>query len=346
MEYSTNIRKKDGGYQYIITYKHNGKWKQKSKQGFEGAQEARDAMMEMIPLLKKQVKENTVSAKVTLEAFAKIYLDHLKLYREPTTITTIKYSILAFGNLNKKELHLITNRDIQNEIDNMVLNGLKGSTINRSLTNLKTILRAAKDEFNLLTEIPTFKLKIKIDKKPDIKKTLSSKEVETILNDFKKRKYYPVIFIALKTGMRIGEIMGLCWEDIDFDNNQITVKHQWKIINGKYDFGSLKTKNSYRDIPLPSSLKSFLLPLKSSGRIIRQSSTKSMINGLNKALNKYNITIHTFRHTYVTTLVASGLDIKTISTITGHDIKMVMEIYSHYSEEMKSKASNIINEIM
>ena len=86
VEYSTIIRKKNNGYQYVVTYKINGVWKQKSKQGFIKKGEAQIAMDKMIPELEKILKNNVINDKITFKVFYKMYTKRVNLYREENII--------------------------------------------------------------------------------------------------------------------------------------------------------------------------------------------------------------------------------------------------------------------
>lgn len=71
---------------------------------------------------------------------------------------------------------------------------------------------------------------------------------------------FPALFTAASIGLRRGEVMGLRWQDVDFENNLIRVRQSLSIVvSGKPSLGELKTRHSRRDIPIPLSLKNVLL---------------------------------------------------------------------------------------
>ena len=71
-----------------------------------------------------------------------------------------------------------------------------------------------------------------------------------------------------------------------------------------------------------------------------------MTVNLDKQLKrKFNTCIHELRHTYATTLVSNGMDFKTAARILGHDIEQTMKTYSHVTDNMLKKASDLINKI-
>lgn len=346
MDYSTNLRKKDGGWQYIITYKVNGKWKTKSKQGFKGTNgksDANKAMLQMISILEKEIKSNTPVTQMTLNSFLDTYVKDISMYKEFESICYTKKSVKAFSNLGSKEIQKITNKDIQNSIDKLTLDGLKSSTIKVYLKSIKMLFNVAKNEYNLIHELPSFKLNIKDDKEPSIKKALTSSEVDSMLDNLKDYKHYLFVLVAAKTGMRLGEICGLFWEDIDFKNNTIKIQRQLKFDGNKYILGTLKTKNSYRTIPLPQSLKEILDSIKKDeGRIFNYDNKKTLDLVINRKLKKFDITLHELRHTYATNLLSLGIDIKTVSVFMGHTLETCMKTYIHANNDMINNASELI----
>lgn len=347
MEYSTIIRKKNKGYQYVITYKVNGVWKQKSKQGFAKKGEAQIAMDKMIPILEKMVKNNVTADKVTLKNFYETYRKRMCLYREVNTILNYDSAMNKFNDILELELSKININDIQNCIDKMTYDGMKTSSIYIYIRILKTVFKSAKNDYNLISDIPSFDLKIRNDKNKPNKKALSNEEIETLLNEMKTSRYYLMVFVALKTGMRYSEVLGLTWDNVNLVNKTITVNKQWKkLSNGKWGLGELKSKNSYRIIPIPQSLIKELkkAKVKSSNKNERLFNYVNNNTRLNYRLKRHGITFHELRHTYATNLIAKGVDLKTTAYLLGHDIKETMATYSHVNNDMINNATKIIEE--
>lgn len=355
MDYNVTWRKKDKGWQFIISYKDNlGKWKQKSKQGFKTQKEGKPVAEKMIKELKKNVKTVDKSFdKITFKEFTDMYLEHDKLYNQPKTIESTKTVINKFKDLNSKELCKITSFDIQKIVDNMTKESLNNNTIKYYLKKLNYIFKFAK-EYNIVNSIPT--RNIKIGKPIPIKKrALTENEANDLLNKFKDDKYYLIIFLAINTGMRIGEILGLTWNDIDFCNVKLNINKQWKKLkNGKWGFGEVKSKNSIRTIPISHSVCKELVKYKTENpiisidnRIFSFNSKSSLIANVNAKIKKYgySISIHELRHTYATKLIANGVDFKTTAQILGHSVEQTLKTYSHVNEDMLSKAHSVIKEI-
>lgn len=361
MQYSTLIRKKDKGYQYIITYKENDcdiKWKTKSKQGYAlnkgGKELARIEMDLTISLLKKEVENqiDTSLRNITFKKFSDMYIAHITLYREMNTVLAFKTTQKHFKNLNDIEMTKITTMDIQPIVDDLTKSGIKSNTIKLYIIQLNTIFNSAINDYNILYKTPIKNLKYNKCKEEINKRALNEVECEKILEDFKETRYYLLILIALKCGLRLGEILGLNWEDVDEINNVIKVTKQWKQLkDGSYGFGTLKSKNSYREVPISPKTLALLNNAKVrtiSGRILNFKNTDSISICLNRLfrLGGYKITIHELRHTYATTLISNGAPYKVAAQFLGHTEQQTMKSYSHINDDMIKKATSIINNIL
>ncbi len=143
------------------------------------------------------------------------------------------------------------------------------------------------------------------------------------------RLHYPIL-TGLYTGMRIEEIYGLEWQDIDFKENSITVKRGGTIIT--------KSKKE-RTIPLPEKLKGCLLPIrKESGRCFDPTNHKHAFPRIIKTAELKNIGFHHFRHTYASHLAMNGVDLYTISQLLGHSDIKVTEQYAYLTKDHKKAA--------
>ena len=74
-----------------------------------------------------------------------------------------------------------------------------------------------------------------------------------------KGSYYITFVLALHTGMRIGEVLALQWDDIKFESKSIHVQRTLTLVDGKYELGETKTEASNRVIPMTEELMEELL---------------------------------------------------------------------------------------
>lgn len=161
------------------------------------------------------------------------------------------------------------------------------------------------------------------------------------------------IFLSLHTGLRIGEVCALLWENVDLQNKIIKIRHT--VARVKSDdtsntthliIDTPKTKASIRDIPISSALLPILMRMKEksvSPYVI--SNTNSFVAPrtyeyrYHRILEKCNINsvnYHALRHTFATRCIEAGVDVKSLSEILGHaNVGITLTTYVHSSLEMK-----------
>lgn len=354
MDYNITYRQKDKGWQYIISYKINGRWKQKSKQGFKTKKEAKPYVEKALLDLKNKQDLNQEFKNITFEEFKNMYIEHIKLHMQENTIRLYAMTLNYFKPIYDMEMDKITSVHLQSCIDEMIRVGLSYRTVRTYKSRITAIFNSAKNTYNIISKSPTDKLEIKISKEPSKKKALTETELKDVINRSKNMKYKVIFSLAGMCGLRIGEILGLKWNKIDFENNTITIDIQWKNIDeNTVGFGELKSANSYRTVPLPPSVKKLLLewknynPIDISNRVIVYkciSGLTAMLRNYTKKLG-YNLSIHEFRHTYATTLISRGVDFKTVAKLMGHDVEQTMKTYSHVTDDMLNNATNVLSKI-
>lgn len=360
MQYNITCREKDKGWQYIISYKDSdGKWKQKSKQGFKGKKEAKSAAQLSVKDLEKQLELkgqiNEEYEGITFKEYFDRFIEHEKLYKEPNTISNNITAFNKFSSLHNMKLDKITTMHVQNAIDTLISNGIKISSLKIYLRVTKKMFNAAAKQYKIILTSPVQDIKLPEDKTITEKRALSTYEIKDLLSKIKNRKYFLMSLIAVRCGLRLGEIIGLTWGDIDYKKHLITVNKQWKKINtGSCNFGNVKSKNSNRVVPAPPILLSELekyyndYPINIDNRLFNQRVISSISKELSDTYRKYgyDITVHELRHTYATTLIKNGIDFKTVAKLMGHDIRETMKTYSHVTDEMFENAAKIINSIL
>ncbi len=159
--------------------------------------------------------------------------------------------------------------------------------------------------------------------------------------------------IALHTGMRIGEVCALMWDDIDLKNDIIHVRHTIARVNSmdedhktKLIIDTPKTISSKRDIPISSLLKPILTAASEHAESIYVVSNNNSFVGTRtfdyrykQMLKRNNIgefNFHAIRHTFATRCIEVGVDVKTLSEILGHaNVSTTLNTYVHPSMEIK-----------
>ncbi|WP_143314560.1 site-specific integrase [Clostridium sp. HBUAS56017] len=353
MDFNIIYRKKDKGIQAIVSYKDNsGKWKQKSKQGFtndkKGEKLAANWANDTITDLKKNGLLNKEYEHITFAELFDMIVSDKKHTMQYNTIRNYENAHGHFNTLDNMLVRDIKNIDIQRCVNEMSTS-LKSSTIKNYVTIIKTIFNLAVKDYEIISNSPIRKITYKKDKIKE-KRALTSTEVETLLSKLKGKNVYIPTLLAVKCGLRLGEISGLTWDNIDIKNRTITIEKQYKNVENKYVLGTLKGTNSYRTIPVSKKVLDEILDSKPktinmNNRIITYKTTDSLSRATKWAYPKagFKISIHELRHTFATLLIANGLDFKTAAEILGHDVEQTIKTYSHVTDEMRIKARNIIN---
>ena len=160
------------------------------------------------------------------------------------------------------------------------------------------------------------------------------------------------VLIALNTGLRIGEICALKWENIDLENKIIHIRasiirvanHDDSSQKTKYIIAEPKTKTSIRDIPITSKLLHILLTVKEKGIFVLSDDEdficpRTFEYRFHRLLQLHSIpdtNFHTLRHTFATRCVEKKVDTKTLSEILGHsNVGITLNYYVHPSFESK-----------
>lgn len=171
------------------------------------------------------------------------------------------------------------------------------------------------------------------------------------------------VLICLYTGMRIGEICALKWEDISLDDKHIKIHHTMQRLQcenhstkTKIVITTPKSKCSIRAIPLPDVLVDLMKEnfCNSSGYVLTGRNEKfieprTMQNHFKRVLAECKIrevNYHTLRHTFATRCVELGFDVKSLSEILGHaSVNITMNRYVHPSMELKRENMNKLTEL-
>ena len=149
-----------------------------------------------------------------------------------------------------------------------------------------------------------------------------------------------LIALATYTGMRRGEMLALTWDDVDFENHVIHVRHSVSFRNNRPVIGAPKSKAGVRVTPMNAALDGILKTCKDKrGFVIKNTRTpetpmtektyQRTWERIGKTINLHGATAHIFRHTFAT-MMEPHTDIKTLQSIMGHaDIQTTMNRYTH-----------------
>ncbi|GAB6181714.1 tyrosine-type recombinase/integrase [Desulfotomaculum defluvii] len=191
-------------------------------------------------------------------------------------------------------------------------------------------------------------------------RALTAQEVRQFLDTAKDHRDYLIVFTAVHTGMRRGEIIGLKWKDIDFKNRIARIQRSLQESEEEgIILGSTKNEDG-RPVPLPECLCELLKEYKKTqvvnlfdkerlvfsdpdGDPVNPKNLSHRIENLAKKAGFPGINLHSLRHTWATLALESGIHPKVVQAILGHsNISITMDIYSHVLPVMFTEASNIV----
>lgn len=258
----------------------------------------------------------------------------------------------AFGNLTA-----VTENDVQDFVLQKLNGGLSQKTIKDMLIVLRMILKfGAKKNYCVYAPIDVI---FPTDRERQELEVLSIANQKKIMRFVEENFTFRNlgIFICLSTGIRIGEICALTWDDIDTENGVIHIRKTIQRIYVKENgikktellIDTPKTATSMRDIPMIKDLYEILKPLKKVVNndyfVLTNEATptepRTYRNYYKKLLDKLGIPpikFHGLRHSFATRCIESKCDYKTVSVILGHsNISTTLNLYVHPNYEQKKK---------
>lgn len=258
----------------------------------------------------------------------------------------------VFGNLTA-----VTEKDVQDFVLQKLNGGLSQKTIKDMLIVLRMILKfGAKKNYCVYAPIDVIFPTDRERQELEVLSIANQKKIMRFVeNNFTFRNLG--IFICLSTGIRIGEICALTWDDIDTENGVIHIRKTIQRIyireNGikktELLIDTPKTATSMRDIPMIKDLYEILKPLKKVVNndyfVLTNEATptepRTYRNYYKKLLDKLGIPpikFHGLRHSFATRCIESKCDYKTVSVILGHsNISTTLNLYVHPNYEQKKK---------
>ncbi len=304
------------------------------------------------------------------------YRDYIETHhkQKATSFLYIGYFIAAWSHKNLEDINI---KDLEDYRKKRLRQGRSPSTINREMNLLQGLFSKA-IEWDVIKETPFRKLKpLKVNKK-GITRYLSIHEERALREALRsrdaqkrnkreqsnewhiQRKYKihvpsynnysyvdylePAVLLALNTGMRKGELLSLCWRDIDLNQRMLNIKGE-------------NTKSSQsRNIPLNEEAYSVMLTwknerfTKNDDYIFTNPATGEKLNDIKKAwqevlkqANIENFRFHDLRHTFASKLAMRNIDLYSIKELLGHSRLEMVQRYAHLSQDYLKKALSTLD---
>ena len=353
----TTYQRKDGRWECRISLgSAGGKRKYRSYYGLT-EQEAEYKMM-----LDQQTNQQTLSiTEMTVKDLSAEWLYVTRNHIKESTAANYcmkldKHIIPAFGNMNAS---MLVAKDIYAFIESKLKSGLSARYVTDIIVLLKSIYRYACREYAVRNVLDGIVLPKKKLTEVRVLNKEHQKRLSVYINNNRNLSTLGVS-LSLYTGVRIGELCALQWQDIDLANNTLTVR---KTIQRIQCFDSErktqlvvtepKSANSLRTIPIPDCIMPMVRQFagKTSAYVLSGTSKpvepRTMQNRFKRILDNAKLpstNYHSLRHAFATGALELGFDIKTLSEILGHSsIEVTLNRYIHSSMDRKRSCMNLLS---
>ncbi len=290
----------------------------------------------------------------------------------PTTLKNYRDYINRYvtPRLGGKQIAKVTARDVQKLYREVQEHGraeehpVYGHRLSAAtVRSLHGVLHQAMDkavEERLIAKNPTEEVTIP-KKEVREKKILNDEQLERFMDTIRKDEaWFDFFYTEITTGLRLGEICGLMWQDFDAEKRTLSVRRTIHTEEGgELTAGDTKTEQGRRTIMLPPSTaellrqrqhhsEQWIFPnLLHPDRPVTPGKAYAQLKKLLREADLPDIRFHDLRHTFATHALTSGVDAKTLSGILGHTkASFTLDTYTHVTGDMQKKAAEIVGSFM
>lgn len=314
-----------------------------------------------------------------------VYEEWLNVYKETVKTSSTRAREVALSAFLKKHGEHYISKMHTSDIQDFLIEQRDRNLSRNFLLGIRTALNllfafALKNEYiekNIIKDTVIPKVSKSVKSYGVKKKHLEKDEIQHFLTGIKssgRRNAYSVALTMLSTGLRIGEVLSLTWDDIDSGKQVLEVKKtlsEMSSSDGGFEFSSPKTEDSNRFVSFNDDLakefkrmkvqynKEKLIGLRDSKsqwcdlvftgvnqQPVRASTINIVFNTIYKAYGIEGVSgSHILRHTHITMLVEAGVDLPVIMERVGHaSINITLDIYTHVTKKMQQQSDDKINE--
>lgn len=352
-------KRKDGRYEgrYVLGKRPDGRTKFGYVYGYQFG-EVRRRLLEKKAILMRQNTDFGLECRCTLEVWAEEWLrGRLADGMKPSTHQTYRSLLDRYllPELGGYRLGALTPEILREHLAQMGERGLSQSTVLVTFRLLSGILKGA-CEAEKLRQNPCRRVKLHAEA-PEEQRVLSANEQRRLVNGARDFKDVPAL-LSLYTGMRLGEVSGLRWDDVDWESGCLRVRRtaqrmrrmrQEEASRTCLTTNRPKSASSTRTIPVPAFLMDALRAMREanpeSGYVFGGASPaeprtlQRRFQSLAKRAGVSNVHFHTLRHSFATRLLELGVDVKTISKLLGHSsVRTTLDFYAHSMRESQRRA--------
>ena len=190
---------------------------------------------------------------------------------------------------------------------------------------------------------------------------LSLESIKVYLEAAAQRDALPMFYLELVSGLRKGELVAPLWSDVDTAHNTISVSKQYvRNPNGECVLSQPKTENSIRLVSVPQEAidllitehskhpdSPYLFPSPVTGEMYHPDSVVNIHKKILKDAGLPHLKFHELRHTFATTALQNGVDVKTVSAMLGHyDAGFTLHTYTYATRQAQDAVAITMGEVM
>ena len=269
---------------------------------------------------------------------------------------------------------------VQQVIDGMVDRGLAASSIHTHHTDMKGFFTWAVKTKHYLPETPVHDLSLPEVPQKSAIQILSPSEIVDLLSALEGTAIWLPTFLGIHTGMRVGEVLGLSWDDVDLVDGTLSVRHTFSPSrDGYFRLGPPKTKSSWRTISLSAEVVKVLREWKEpeeylyttrvevdgkevfasapvdfrqvcagkDGQILTPGLWRTAFQDTLRREGLRRIKLHDLRHTHASLLLLDGESMLAVSRRLGHaNIQTTINLYGHLLPNTDSDVASRFSRIL
>lgn len=302
-----------------------------------------------------------------VDAWFNYWISIKKKTVRPNTVRnyTERYERNIKGVIGKKLLTEVKPIHCQKIFSDMAEEGYKTTTIYQTRIALYNMMDFAKENDVIINNPCKKSVKSDMGKPSDKKEALTIDVQKKFLEGAKGQSYENQFRFILQTGLRTGELVGLKWDDIDFENRTLTISRtmEFRYKVGEWRVGPPKSKSGYRTIPLTDEAIRILKAQKEKnskikvinlewadqvflcrkGEPVKNSTYDTALFKICDKIGIKRFSMHVLRHTFATRCIEAGMMPKTLQKILGHsNIGITMNLYVHITEDEKHKEIDLV----
>ena len=372
---SGTVKQRGNTWSYITDIGRDpitGKRRQKTKGGFSRKKDAQAALRKIQTELDEErfVDPSKESFSTYMEFW---FTSHYQKRIKETTASSRKYlmdkHLIRENPFANKMLSKITTEDID-AFYNLKLDEEYSTSTIRKLHQLLNQAFGQAVKWKKISFNPVINADPPSVKKEEMK-IWSFDEIDWFLNQCKGERHYLTFLLAIYTGMRKGELLGLKWCDIDFGKKSIRIERSLSHIPNKgYRLFTPKTKKSKRQVPIPDFLVKALKTHKEHqetqkkrlgehyhdqdlvicteiGTLQDPRNVLRVMKRISVAANVTSIRFHDIRHTHASILISEGVDIVKVAARLGHsDPTITLKNYAHLIPNQDDEVADIFHKAL